>query len=608
MAAINAQVALQLRQVDRQLNQLSRRFDTFFKKVERSSSRAGNNSGKAFQSSFQGVFAGLTVDRILQTTLRGLSDVTQQSIELAQVARGVEPAFQNLNNPALLSNLRAATRGAVGDIFLMQQALQATNLGIAQNDLSTFFDFASRRAIETGRDVTQQLDSIVRGIAFKSVRVLDNVGIAPERLRAALGGVSLELASIEQVSDAVGRIIQEEMGSGASAVDELAVASQKLDASFENLQVTIGKKLQPSVGAFQLELAKTSDNLNLLIEDSEGGAFSLSSLASSGSDFLQVFTGFAAVSTLINNSAEGLQDFSFEFDRLARNFKGFVDSAPGEVFDFNSDGLAELLKKQEEAAKAAAKEAERAAKAYQSQLKSLRNIAAQQEQRLQLELEIGRAVANQDFITAANGLSATVPSESETAAFADSLFPVEQADELGEKFEAIIKSRMERSAHLIEQGNELINNAIQSGAVAIGEGIGQMIAGFENGFNGVIGVFSEFVKSFGKLLIQYGVAVKALNAIKINPIAAIAAGIALVAIGSAIQGTLERGPSLAIGTNEVLSDGIAQIHRGEAIVPARVAQGGFDGLGGPIEVVGRLLAGDIYLSSVQGAKQMGRRQ
>jgi phage-related protein len=38
-------------------------------------------------------------------------------------------------------------------------------------------------------------------------------------------------------------------------------------------------------------------------------------------------------------------------------------------------------------------------------------------------------------------------------------------------------------------------------------------------------------------------------------------------------------PSLAIGTNEVLSDGLANIHKGEMIVPANVVKGGFNANG-----------------------------
>ena len=56
-------------------------------------------------------------------------------------------------------------------------------------------------------------------------------------------------------------------------------------------------------------------------------------------------------------------------------------------------------------------------------------------------------------------------------------------------------------------------------------------------------------------------------------------------------------PSLAIGTDMVRSDGLAMIHKGEAIVPADVAKGGYTGGGGIANVVGRIQGTDIILAS-----------
>lgn len=61
-------------------------------------------------------------------------------------------------------------------------------------------------------------------------------------------------------------------------------------------------------------------------------------------------------------------------------------------------------------------------------------------------------------------------------------------------------------------------------------------------------------------------------------------------------------PSLAIGTNYVKESGQATIHKGEAIVPAKVVSGGFSGgLGGRLEILltGALSGNDIYLSNKQ---------
>ena len=94
-------------------------------------------------------------------------------------------------------------------------------------------------------------------------------------------------------------------------------------------------------------------------------------------------------------------------------------------------------------------------------------------------------------------------------------------------------------------------------------------------------------------------AVAVANALKLGPI-----GIPLAALMGALGAaqiaaiTSTPLPSLAIGTNQVRSDGLAQIHKGEAIVPAKVASGGFSGAGtNTVEVVGRVHGLDIVLSN-----------
>lgn len=54
-------------------------------------------------------------------------------------------------------------------------------------------------------------------------------------------------------------------------------------------------------------------------------------------------------------------------------------------------------------------------------------------------------------------------------------------------------------------------------------------------------------------------------------------------------------PSLAIGTDRVKSDGIAYLHKGEAVVPADVVNGGFTGAGRPVEAVIR--GSDLHILS-----------
>ena len=88
-----------------------------------------------------------------------------------------------------------------------------------------------------------------------------------------------------------------------------------------------------------------------------------------------------------------------------------------------------------------------------------------------------------------------------------------------------------------------INSAFQDIAVGFGESIGALISGsgsLENFTKMVAGVFADMAIQVGKIAIQAGVtmaAIKASLSFK-NPWAAIAAGAALVALGTAVKGSL----------------------------------------------------------------------
>mgnify|MGYP006327292027 FL=1 len=76
----------------------------------------------------------------------------------------------------------------------------------------------------------------------------------------------------------------------------------------------------------------------------------------------------------------------------------------------------------------------------------------------------------------------------------------------------------------------------------------------------------------------------------------------MIALSGVVRAIASKGiPSLAIGTNFVQRDGLANIHKGEAIVPAKVVSGGFDvsggSGGGKQEIYGKLSGIDMLLSN-----------
>lgn len=104
-------------------------------------------------------------------------------VEMAEQADGVTKAFNAMDNPNLLDNLRKATKGTVNDVQLMTAAVKANDFRIPLEDLGKYLEFAQLKAQQTGQSVDYMTDSIVTGLGRKSPLILDNLGISAEKSR-----------------------------------------------------------------------------------------------------------------------------------------------------------------------------------------------------------------------------------------------------------------------------------------------------------------------------------------------------------------------------------------------------------------------------------------
>lgn len=100
---------------------------------------------------------------------------------------------------------------------------------------------------------------------------------------------------------------------------------------------------------------------------------------------------------------------------------------------------------------------------------------------------------------------------------------------------------------LIDEINTAIEGIQVQGLASIGEAIGQAISGgdVKNVFQSFIDTISSAVTAIGKQMIALGIKAallkKALSTLFSNPIALVAAGVGLIAVGTAIRGALSRG-------------------------------------------------------------------
>lgn len=158
----------------------------------------------------------------------------------------------------------------------------------------------------------------------------------------------------------------------------------------------------------------------------------------------------------------------------------------------------------------------------------------------------------------------------------------DKANELVSKFQYITDEAQAMQA--------AVNGAISDMAVGVADAFGDMFANLNSGGNALASfgkalftTLSKVVQQLGQAAIKIGITqlaiFKALTALgPISAAGAIVAGVALVAFGKVMErGLSNMVPSLAIGTNMVRSDGLAQLHKGEAVVPASVVGGGFRG-------------------------------
>jgi hypothetical protein len=195
-------------------------------------------------------------------------DIIQQfaaeSIQLATKMEGVQAAFNRLNDPNLLSNLRAATAGTVDDLKLMQTAVKADNFRIPMDVLAKGLEFAQRRAQATGESVDYMVDSFVTGLGRQSVMILDNLGISASELRE-------RMAEGATMAEAVGQIMDEEFEKVGARVTTTSMKIDQQRAAITNLKSEIGEKLLPVYSAFLTQTNKGLGKLNFILDDQEKG-------------------------------------------------------------------------------------------------------------------------------------------------------------------------------------------------------------------------------------------------------------------------------------------------------------------------------------------------
>lgn len=180
-----------------------------------------------------------------------VKEMVNEGIEMAKTADGITHAFERMNRPDILDNLREATHGTVNDVELMKAAVQAKDFRLPLDQLGKYLEFAQLKASQTGQSVDYMTQSIITGLGRKSLMILDNLGISAAQVKE-------EMAKGGDMATAVGRIIEQQLAAQGEHYEDAAEREKRAITDVQNAQKELGDEMLP--------LAEKGSNMWLMIQ------------------------------------------------------------------------------------------------------------------------------------------------------------------------------------------------------------------------------------------------------------------------------------------------------------------------------------------------------
>ena len=184
------------------------------------------------------VFGGNLLAQGVATLTSELTGSVQESLKLAREGEGIRLAFERLNQPGLLDNLKEATHGTVSEIELMKQAIKFENFKLPLEDLAIYLAFAQQKAKDTGESIDYLVTSIVNGLGRQSKQILDNLGISAAELTKRMNEGA-------DMTTAVADIIREEMAKAGDYVETAADRAARATAKAKDEMEAMGRTALP---------------------------------------------------------------------------------------------------------------------------------------------------------------------------------------------------------------------------------------------------------------------------------------------------------------------------------------------------------------------------
>jgi len=190
----------------------------------------------------------------------GVSAIKRFVVEASRAAaeaEGIANAFKKIGDTKFLSQLREATSGQIGNTGLKRLAVDAEHLNIPLKDLPLYLEFATKRAITTGKSISDLTQLIVTGVGRQSSRSFIQLGVSVDefnkKVREAAGDKREGIKAL--VEDGI-----KKMGDVAETTAEKL---GRLSTSWSNFKKSIGESVNKS-GAFDKIITWLQDMSNIL--------------------------------------------------------------------------------------------------------------------------------------------------------------------------------------------------------------------------------------------------------------------------------------------------------------------------------------------------------
>lgn len=196
-------------------------------------------------------------------------DVANRGMQLSIQAEGIEQAFNRLNRPDILDNVREATHGTVSDMELMKAAVKFDDFNLNLDEMGTLLAFAQKKAKDTGQSVDYMVDSITTGLGRQSLMILDNLGLSAAEIKE-------KMKETGDMTTAVGEIIREQMSQAGEYTETASDRIASANAENENALKALGDQMRETFGdktweelsiGLETELVKTLTDVARGIEN-----------------------------------------------------------------------------------------------------------------------------------------------------------------------------------------------------------------------------------------------------------------------------------------------------------------------------------------------------